>query len=82
MGRLVLAQLATIAAWIDSRQEEQCNPEFTSSPSRSRTWERALAFYRDGLGLQTDGVIGTEFVGSDVRDRISLMNGDASGAAG
>jgi uncharacterized protein len=28
--------------------------------------ERALAFYRDGLGLQTDGVIGTEFVGSDI----------------
>ena len=24
--------------------------------------ERALAFYRDGLGLQTPGVIGTEFV--------------------
>jgi len=27
--------------------------------------ERALAFYRDGLGLETDGVIGTEFVGDD-----------------
>jgi catechol 2,3-dioxygenase-like lactoylglutathione lyase family enzyme len=24
--------------------------------------QRALAFYRDGLGLQTPGVIGTEFV--------------------
>ena len=24
--------------------------------------ERALAFYRDGLGLQTPGVIGKEFV--------------------
>lgn len=23
--------------------------------------ERALAFYRDGLGLQTDGIVGTEF---------------------
>lgn len=23
--------------------------------------ERSLAFYRDGLGLQTDGIIGTEF---------------------
>lgn len=27
--------------------------------------ERALAFYRDGLGLATDGIIGTEFQGSD-----------------
>ena len=23
--------------------------------------ERAVAFYRDGLGLQTDGIVGTEF---------------------
>jgi catechol 2,3-dioxygenase-like lactoylglutathione lyase family enzyme len=27
--------------------------------------ERSLAFYRDGLGLPTEGIIGTEFVGSD-----------------
>ncbi len=27
--------------------------------------DRALAFYRDGLGLGTRGVIGTEFVGDD-----------------
>lgn len=27
--------------------------------------DRALAFYRDGLGLQTRGIIGTEFVGDD-----------------
>ncbi len=26
--------------------------------------ERAVRFYRDGLGLATDGIIGTEFVGS------------------
>jgi uncharacterized protein len=26
---------------------------------------RALAFYRDGLGLQSDGIIGTEFTGDD-----------------
>jgi uncharacterized protein len=25
--------------------------------------EKSLAFYRDGLGLQTDGIIGTEFKG-------------------
>lgn len=25
--------------------------------------ERALAFYRDGLGLPTDGIVGTEFTG-------------------
>ena len=27
--------------------------------------DRALAFYRDGLGLQTEGIVGTEFAGSD-----------------
>jgi catechol 2,3-dioxygenase-like lactoylglutathione lyase family enzyme len=27
--------------------------------------ERALAFYRDGLGLETTGIIGTEFPGDD-----------------
>jgi catechol 2,3-dioxygenase-like lactoylglutathione lyase family enzyme len=28
--------------------------------------ERALAFYREGLGLESPGVIGTEFEGDDV----------------
>jgi catechol 2,3-dioxygenase-like lactoylglutathione lyase family enzyme len=28
--------------------------------------ERALAFYRDGLGLPSEGVIATEFAGDDV----------------
>lgn len=28
--------------------------------------ERALKFYRDGLGLESRGVIGTEFAGDDV----------------
>lgn len=28
--------------------------------------ERSLAFYRDGLGLATDGIIGTEFEGGAV----------------
>lgn len=27
--------------------------------------DRALAFYRDGLGLESDGVIGTEFAGDE-----------------
>jgi uncharacterized protein len=27
--------------------------------------DRAVAFYRDGLGLQTPGVVGTEFAGDD-----------------
>jgi catechol 2,3-dioxygenase-like lactoylglutathione lyase family enzyme len=27
--------------------------------------DRALAFYRDGLGFQTEGLIGTEFKGSE-----------------
>jgi catechol 2,3-dioxygenase-like lactoylglutathione lyase family enzyme len=29
--------------------------------------ERALAFYRDGLGLASRGLIGTEFVGDEVQ---------------
>jgi uncharacterized protein len=28
--------------------------------------ERSLTFYRDGLGLPTEGIIGTEFEGGDV----------------
>jgi catechol 2,3-dioxygenase-like lactoylglutathione lyase family enzyme len=28
--------------------------------------DRALAFYRDGLGLDSPGVVGTEFAGDDV----------------
>jgi catechol 2,3-dioxygenase-like lactoylglutathione lyase family enzyme len=28
--------------------------------------ERALAFYREGLGLESEGVIGTEFEGDEV----------------
>lgn len=28
--------------------------------------ERALAFYRDGLGLESSGVVGTEFSGDDI----------------
>ena len=28
--------------------------------------DRALSFYRDGLGLESRGVVGTEFVGDDV----------------
>ena len=28
--------------------------------------ERALAFYRDGLGFQTEGLIGTEFEGDEL----------------
>ena len=28
--------------------------------------DRALAFYREGLGLESDGIIGTEFVGDQV----------------
>jgi catechol 2,3-dioxygenase-like lactoylglutathione lyase family enzyme len=31
-----------------------------------RDLERALAFYRDGLGWTTDGIIGTEFEGGAV----------------
>ena len=29
--------------------------------------ERSLAFYRDGLGLESSGIIGTEFVGDETQ---------------
>jgi catechol 2,3-dioxygenase-like lactoylglutathione lyase family enzyme len=32
-----------------------------------RDLERSLAFYRDGLGLPTSGIVGTEFVGDETR---------------
>ena len=31
--------------------------------------ERALVFYRDGLGLDSPGVVGTEFPGEGIPDR-------------
>ena len=33
--------------------------------------ERALDFYRDGLGLESRGVVATEFVGNDVEPACS-----------
>jgi hypothetical protein len=35
------------------------------SHHRSRCSCRALAFYRDGLGFRTEGLIGTEFTGDE-----------------
>jgi uncharacterized protein len=35
--------------------------------------DRALAFYRDGLGLETRGVTATEFVGDDVTPAGALV---------
>lgn len=35
--------------------------------------EKSLAFYRDGLGLQTNGIIGTEFKGDE-----TLLQGQSS----
>ncbi|HLW48700.1 MAG TPA: VOC family protein [bacterium] len=32
-----------------------------------RDLEKSLAFYRDGLGLPTNGIIGTEYKGNDVQ---------------
>jgi uncharacterized protein len=35
--------------------------------------ERALDFYRDGLGLESRGVIGTEFVGDEVEPNGAIV---------
>lgn len=40
-------------------------PRFTALTIGVDDLERSLAFYRDGLGLQTSGVIGTEFKGDE-----------------
>ena len=35
--------------------------------------EKSLAFYRDGLGLQTNGIIGTEFKGDETNPSGSVV---------
>ena len=35
--------------------------------------EKSLAFYRDGLGLQTNGIIGTEFKGDETNPSGALV---------
>src|SRR5436309_15809183 len=35
--------------------------------------EQALAFYRDGLGLPTTGIIGTEFTGDEIHPSGALV---------
>ena len=42
--------------------------------------ERALGFYRDGLGLESRGVIGTEFVGDDVEPDGAIAMFELGGA--
>lgn len=41
--------------------------------------ERALAFYRDGLGLDSSGVLGTEFAGDDVEPAGAVAMFELSG---
>jgi len=36
--------------------------------------EQALAFYRDGLGLPTEGIIGTEFKGDETHPSGAIVN--------
>lgn len=41
--------------------------------------DRALAFYRDGLGLESSGVIGSEFPGDDVNPNGTVAMFDLQG---
>jgi uncharacterized protein len=41
--------------------------------------ERALDFYRDGLGLESRGVIATEFIGDDVEPAGAIATFDLGG---
>ena len=47
-------------------EEEIMQPRIHAITLAVNDLERALTFYRDGLGLETPGVIGTEFPGDDV----------------
>lgn len=51
-------------------------PRFTALTIGVDDLERSLAFYRDGLGLQTSGVMGTEFKGEKPirRERLSCLS--------
>jgi hypothetical protein len=46
-------------------QEKQMQPRIDVITLAVSDLDRALAFYRDGLGLESPGVVGTEFVGDD-----------------
>ncbi len=41
--------------------------------------DRALAFYRDGLGLETPGIVGTEWVGDDTTPAGAVVMIDLKG---
>lgn len=41
--------------------------------------DRALAFYREGLGLQSRGVIGTEYVGNEVMPAGAIVTFELNG---
>ena len=43
--------------------------------------ERALGFYRDGLGLQSRGVIGTDYAGDDVTPAGAVVMFELTGGA-
>lgn len=44
-------------------EEQRMQPAITVITLGVRDLDRALAFYRDGLGWPTEGIVGTEFEG-------------------
>src|SRR5688500_12723434 len=58
---MALAMKAPGAARLTTNGEAQMKPRITVFTVRVDDLERALRFYRDGLGLRTEGIIGKEF---------------------
>jgi catechol 2,3-dioxygenase-like lactoylglutathione lyase family enzyme len=50
---------------VDERKQAEMQPRIHVITLSVSDLERALAFYREGLGLESPGVIGTEFPGDD-----------------
>ncbi len=47
--------------------KHRMDPRISVITLRVSNLQRSVTFYRDGLGLQTKGIIGTEFKGDDTQ---------------
>jgi uncharacterized protein len=60
------ANAAGVSTHHSTKQGAAMKPRLNVITLSVKDLERSLAFYRDGLGLPTKGIIGTEFKGDDV----------------
>jgi uncharacterized protein len=61
-----LLLLSALLAFTAIKQNQKMEPRFTVVTLGVDNLERSLAFYRDGLGLPTKGIIGKEFEHGEV----------------